>query len=159
MATFKDCNELHDYLEKKTKEILIDKISKEVRATLIDNVEKMLYDAQNENEEYYERTYELINSIEVSNLIKVGNYYEIEIFFNTDKINPNVGRYGMLNQHMDLYGNDVSNMIPIWMEEGHGGIVEQKPLHFTKATYEDIKNNYINIFNKYLEKIGIKIVR
>lgn len=72
----------------------------------------------------YDRTYELLDSISHSEVIKLNNdTYYVEIYYDTDKIRSYPRKENGLftykwGQHTSFDGEDVSMWIPKWIEEG-----------------------------------------
>ncbi len=87
-----------------------------------ENVQKKVYDSYTPQGDYpYQRTFELLNSVDISE-VKVGSKYaEFEVYMNTDLINAYQTSENEWNQHADVYGLDMSQYIPKWIEEGTGG--------------------------------------
>jgi hypothetical protein len=93
--------------------------------TIIGNyVKRKVYDAY--SPKMYDRTGDLLNCLDVSEVKKIGNYYEVSIFFNTDFIHSNEVEDGW-NQHMNADGSEtwngipVNKLIPVFIEHGVNG--------------------------------------
>lgn len=69
--------------------------------------------------EFYDRTMQLINSITVSQIIETGNTMNIQVYFDSSKIIATVTEDGKWNQHASIHGEDVSESIPYYIEEGN----------------------------------------
>lgn len=113
----------------------------------------------------YTRTYEYINSITVDkvSIDANGNYY-VTLYFDTNKIRPypsdGAGRWSRHESITD--GEDVSEHIPLWIEEGNnpnGGhpIYEYPGAHPVRDTKEYLQstNYHVNKIIEILKEKGI----
>lgn len=118
--------------------------------------------------DYYARTYEFLKSITQSNVKRVGNNMEIEVYFDPDKINPYPVRDykpDMFNAHMSLDGEtsyggkSIGEWLVGWLEEGYSGGVRppQPPLHFIQDTREWLNEELNDILNKAFRRAGFEI--
>lgn len=118
-------------------------IGEEIKQKLRDNVDKLWYSTFTPYQ--YERTFEYINSISVSKAKRIENGYEVVIFFDTDKINPYPPPApGKWSKHQSITNaQDVSEMIPIWIEEGQNSPIYSyagaEPVGVTKEQLEEEK--------------------
>lgn len=126
-------------------------------------LEERLYDSY--NPKLYERTYELLDSISHSEIIKSNNSYYVEIFYDTDKIRSyprqQNGLTYMWGQHTSFSGEDVSMWIPKWIEEGtpNNKYYQHSGTHSMEDTKKWLLQEYNRLFRialkqKYGNNIG-----
>jgi hypothetical protein len=160
---FDNYNLLVKYLENN---ILLDmqKIGEEVKNVLRNNVRVLFYERNGMNwtPEDYTRTYELIDSLTVTPVKKIGNKYEVSVYFDDSKINP-YKVAGEWSAHESVVtGADISQNLPFYMEYGN-----QSPLYSYKptsppveTTIQELKDdNYIKErLKELLEMQGYKVI-
>ena len=162
---FSDFNSLIKHLENN---ILIDvqKIGEEVKTVLKNNVRVLWYERNGTGwtPQDYERSFQLINSITCKKAIKVGNKYQVEIYFDTDKIQPMYGTDDKpWTRHMSITDfEDVSEAIPLWIEEGNNNspIYSYEGVHPVQTTIDNLKSdNYIKErLRELLKTQGYKVL-
>jgi hypothetical protein len=160
---FSDFNALMKHLESNVL-LNIQKIGEEVKGILRNNVRVLFYERNGMNwtPEDYTRTYELIDSLEVTPVKKIGNKYEVSVFFNDEKIHP-YKVAGEWSAHESVVtGQDVSQNIPFYMEYGNQSSLysyspDSPPV---QTTIEDLKSDdYIKERLKELLEIqGYKVI-
>jgi hypothetical protein len=160
LPDFKNLNALFKYMEK-TQPIDLEKLGNEIKGWLRNNVRVLWYE-RSYTPKFYERTFELIESITCSKAKKIGNgEYQVKIYFDTDKINPYSGENGMWSQHQSITnGADVSSFIPLWIEEGqNSSIFSYEGVHPVRITKEEIKeDDYIKTrLKELLEHRGYRV--
>jgi hypothetical protein len=168
MPTFTNISNLSNYIRQQTVEIIRSKIGEEIKEILHRYVDTLLYKAQgniNGDSSYnrYHRTYQLIDSITVSNVRKVDkNTHEIKIFFDSQKIIPTKDETSKWNQHMSSDGTftEENEHIASWMNYGHAGMYNQRPLLFLEEALKEInsKEPHIKILEGHLKAKGFTIV-
>jgi hypothetical protein len=161
---FRNFAELIKHLENN---ILIDiqKIGEEVKNILRNNVRVLWYErnGMNWSPRDYERSWQLIDSITCKKALKVGDKYQVEIFFDTDKIQPMYGTDDKpWTRHMSIVDNhSVADAIPYYIEYGNNSpIYEYEGVHPVETTITDLKSDdYIKErLKELLEKQGYKIL-
>ena len=103
-------------------------VGNDIKSIIADYVKRKVYDAYSPSS--YDRTGDLLNSLDVSEVKKIGNFYEVTIFFNTDFIHSNYVENNW-NQHMSVdsknrkgksaetwRGIPVNELIPVFIEYG-----------------------------------------
>ena len=129
------------------------KVEEEVKKYIQEN----LYDVN--SHDYYDRTMEFLNSVD----IRPTGTNSVEIYFDTSKINPYAGAEGMWSQHQNITnGNDVSNMIPEFMEKGvSGSLHDREGIYSMENTAKDLEKSKLHIDEliKQLALKGIKATR
>lgn len=156
---FSNRGQLERYLEKMVKDGL------EYCAWMAENMLKKLlkerlYDAY--DPKMYDRTFELLNSISHSEIIKLNNgTYFIEIYYDTDKIRSyprergDFGQYVAWGRHTSFKDEDVSEWIPLWIEEGtKNKYYSHKGTHSVEDTKKWITKEYNRLFRIALKKYG-----
>lgn len=92
----------------------------------------------------YQRTMELRNSVTVGNVSVGYKYVKFEIFMDTDKINGYITGGDEWNQHASVEGMDVSDYIPLWVEEGtSGGLFDRPAAHYMEKSWFELGNGKI----------------
>jgi hypothetical protein len=132
-------------------------VAEDIRQIIKDYVEKEVYQAYTPHE--YSRTYELLNSLEISEIKKIGNVFSFDIFFNPDKI----GMYDTRdkwNQHKSVYGYEtwhgmkLNELIPWFIENGtEGGLWDRDGIYAMEYVKERLENT-----NEHLKKI-VKVLK
>jgi len=92
----------------------LQRTGKEVEQMVKDYIMQEMYSIMTSD---YTRSYEFINSVSHTNVEIIGNMFKVTVYFDTDKIKPHIID-GEWNQHADFYGNDVSDSLVLWIEEG-----------------------------------------
>jgi len=153
MPVFDNLSSTGKYIEK----AIIASLEHEVSSLVEDTLRKYLYERlYSYSPKVYERTYELMNSITRSKAIKTANGYEIEVYFDTDKIHGN----SLTGQHYE-YGKDISEYIP-WMAED--GVIQPLTSNhrggFVEATIEELGSigTHIDALRKALRNKGVNAI-
>lgn len=124
-------------------------------------LEERQYDAY--DPKMYDRTFELLNSISHSEVIRLNNNtYFVEIYYNTDKIRSypretgTFGQYIKWGQHSDFKNEDVSQWIPLFIEDGtpNNPYYQHEGTHSMEDTKEWLKKEYNRLFRIALSKYG-----
>ena len=107
----------YDYVDKQLKfcmnEIFI-QLKNEMKDYLFQNWYKKYTPTQ------YNRTFNLLDSITFK-LEKQGNAsYVVKVGYDTDLIHAEYDEYSFFNQHMSMGGEDVSDIVPYYIEKGNG---------------------------------------
>lgn len=156
---FSNKEQLRRYLEKMVKDGL-EYCAWRAESMLIKLLEERQYDAY--DPKMYDRTFELLNSISHSEVIKVNNLYYVEIYYDTDKIRSYprqegaFGQYVKWGQHTDFGNEDVSEFIPKWIEKGtpNNPYYKHKGTHSMEDTRDWLKHEYNRLFRIALKKYG-----
>jgi len=160
---FSDFNSLMKHLENN---ILLDiqKIGEEVKNVLRNNVRVLFYERNGMNwtPENYTRTYELIDSITVSPVNKIGNKYKLSVYFDDNKIHP-YKVSGEWSAHESVVTEEnISKNLPFYMEYGNQSSLysyepDSPPV---ETTIKDLKDdNYIKTrLKELLEMQGYKVI-
>lgn len=152
---FKNNKQLIKFMEKKLKAAL-DEVSDVALEKLRYHVENRLYDAW--TPEMYSRTGELLKSISKTKVTKVYGYYVVKIYYDTNKIHPYVSDDARWNKHADIYGENVSEYIPLWAEYGtDNSLHNHDGIHAIEDTFEWISKEYNRMFKEILKHKGIKV--
>lgn len=88
----------------------------------------------------YDRTMELMNCVTVGNITVGTKYIRFDIYMDTEKIQPYVTSDNMMwNQHASVTGEDVSDFIPLWIEEGtRGSLWDRDGAHYMEQAYQQL---------------------
>lgn len=152
MPTFESLSSMQRYIEKAT----IASLEYEVANVVEETIRKYLYNNFYAYQpKVYQRTFEFFNSLTKSRVVKNGDEYEVQVYFDTDKIhaNPQTG------QHYD--GEDISEYIP-WMAED-GVIQPFQSNHrggFVQDAFTELEslNIHINALKEALREKGITVI-
>lgn len=138
MPTFNNLKSLENYLMKNNKDVL-KLIGLQIEKEMKDFIMRELYQKYNPSD--YSRTYEYINSLTVSQVYENKDGYEIEIFFDSDKINAREVSDRYWNQHMSVDGSDFAEFLPYAIEYGtSGSLYDRKGIKVVETTINELKN-------------------
>jgi hypothetical protein len=159
-AFFNNLRDLNNYLRQQTLEAIKKDAAEVIKDILYRYTDELLYDEQ--DPKYYNRTYDLINSITVGEVIKSGtDEHTVSIFFDDSKIIPRIDDTSKWNQHMSSDGTetDESSNIAFWMNYYHRGLYYQPPLLFLEAALNEInsKQPHLTILKRRLKEKGFII--
>ncbi len=132
-------------------------VGKKVEEGLKDQIDEDVYDAH--NPEYYQRTYELRDSVTHSDAKEIGEQIVVEVGHDYDKINTHYP-----NQHMSVVdGSDVSNQLPKLINDGtigdifgNGAWTEPRPYMDNMKDKIEREKILEKELKKSLHKRGIK---
>ena len=136
----------------------------EVAIIVEETIRKYLYDNfYSYTPKVYDRTYEFFNSITRTRTVQNGNNYEVQVYFDTDKITPHYEtKDDTYPKHVSINGDDVSEWIPILAEEAKiypkklGG---EERGHFVEDSMNELQitKKHINALAKLLQAKGITV--
>ena len=118
MATkkFQTLNAYYNYINKQL-ESCMKEVGRQLRDEMKDYLFQKWYKAYTPEE--YNRSFNLLDSIEFE-LLKTGSTIAVKVGYNTDLIKPEYDEYSYWNQHMSMDGQDVSDVLPYYIEFGNG---------------------------------------
>jgi hypothetical protein len=166
--TFTNLNDLYKYLESQV-EVNLQKIGIEIAGILKHYVQENWYNRMDSVKlgfDQYERTMEVLNSISVEKVKKVGNTFEVKIFFDETKIHS-IHRDGTWNAHMSLDGSteyggmSIPEWVVWWMNYGQNSSVYPYPGGgFLEATIEwnESDKYHINRMRELLQDKGFIVI-
>ena len=164
---FNNLKELQKYLEKHV-ELNIAKIGEEVKGVLRKFILDDLYGSYTPT--MYDRTNQFLEAVEVKPVKKSGNTFQVEIFINPDKIQPEVRPYGEWSAHASSLGENygdtsyggksISEWLIEWLEYGNNSPFSRGKIGMIENTREWIRDdNYIyNTMKARLEQAGFTVV-
>jgi hypothetical protein len=128
---------------------------------------KNVYDKYTPSEDSmysYDRTYELLNSITVSEPKMGHKQATFEVYMDTDKIEPNETVGDTWNQHADIkYTEDTSEYIPMWVEYGtQGSLWDRDPALYMYDSWVELSggdNSLARHLAKALEAEGWNVIK
>lgn len=142
MPTFDTTEQIHQYILKNAEEGLQQTLEK-IKIELVKYVEKYWYGRENGTHNYYNRTMEFVDSITASKVKIQGNTLSGEVFFDTTKIGS-YNDYPNWGQHQGLHGENVSELIPWYIEEGNkSSAYEYEGIHMVKNITLWAKHNNV----------------
>lgn len=163
---FERISDLMKYLETQIP-INLEKIGEEVKSVLRFNLLNNWY--RTYEPQYYERTDMLINSLEVSKAKRIGDSWQVSIFFNEEKILPSpASQSGFFPAHSNVTdgassfnGMSYGELLPWWIEEGqHSSIHSYTGIHMVKDTIDWAKSDgYLkNRMCELLQRNGFVVI-
>ena len=163
---FKNWSQLERFLEREI-EINLQKIGTEIASVLRNYVYLNWY--ADHTPKYYERTMEVLNSISVKPVKKNGNKYEVEIFFDKNKISMVESNYYVpshlkrFHHHMSVdysksyNGQTIAEWVVYWMNYGQNSSLHSySGVGFLEETIEWTKEDRYHI-NRMRELIEDKL--
>ena len=161
---FKSIKDLTDYINNR----LIKAMDK-VGETALKEMKRLVEEGLNDNSEnkFYKQTGEYLNSIQrISAKLKSDGVVETKIYYNTDDmnvyiqdINPPFDSSQSWNWHADIYGEDIRELLPYWIDVTgtHGdSFYDREPIGALKYMNEEWVTKYFrNELKKELKKLGI----
>lgn len=158
MPTFTTISALNQYIKNVVKQS-IQTIAEDVREEVYEEVsDKLLNNHSGGNGYYaYQHTFEVLESICEPKVKYVNNTVEVEIYYDTDKIQPHYVDNSFWNQHMSITGEDVSEILPLWLEEGTtGGLYPREGWGIIKEWQDELKRTLKRRVQVELLRKGIK---
>lgn len=167
---FKTVSSLQGHLKHSIMESIQTKVTDICIKVAQENIWKNVYEKYEPDPNHYDRTFELLNSVTVGNLSIGTKYATFEIYMDTDKIEPHIrtgrqvnaegDKYGGWNSHADVFDLDMSEYIPMWIEEGtSGGLHPREGAHYMEATHFDLSGGLLaQALSDALEREGWRVV-
>jgi len=161
---FKSLKEFQEYLNKQLI-IAMDKVGETALQEMIEHVQSKLGD--DDSNKFYKQTGEFLESIQrISAELKPDGSVQTIIYYNTDEItpylvgvNPPVESSQTWNWHADIYGRDISELLPYWLDvTGTYGdsFYDREPIGALKYMREEwIIKHFRNELKKELNRLGI----
>lgn len=140
---FKTVSDLQGHLKNSIMDSIQTRLTKICIETVKRHYDKNVNQAYVPSTDSYDRTMELMNSVTVGNISMGYKYAYFEVFMDTEKINPHirtgVHSYGGWNAHADVFDLDVSEYIPMWVEEGtSGSLHDREPAHYMYDSWVEL---------------------
>lgn len=172
MKTFKTVSELQHHLKDSIQESIENELFEICTKIVEKHLMKDVYD--NPNAGYipraeegspfkYERTWELFNSLTISDVKMGSKYATFEIYMNGDAIESHKTGEGEWNQHADIdYEEDVSEYIPMWIEDGtNGSLWDFRPTQYMFNSWKELRDDGIlrDALEQALRSRGWKITK
>jgi len=161
-----------DSLQKQLKHDLLASLENKIADICQKVVEKQIWDRVynggnyiGDGEDPYQHTMLLLNSVTVGD-IKIGyKYMTFDIFMDSEKIDSFV-RKGVhdsneWNAHASVDSEDVSEYIPLWIEEGtEGSLHDKEGAHYMENSAMELGNGKLaQLFANALRQEGWNVVR
>lgn len=160
--TFKNLNDLFKHIENDIV-LSLGVVAEDIRKILRDYIEKEVYKAYSPFE--YDRSYELLNCLDITDVKKIGNKYSFSIYFNTDKINMS-DVDGFWNQHKSVYeyetwhGMPINELIPWFIESGtKNSVWDRKGINSIEYVKERLErtDEHLRTIEKILRTKGYQV--
>lgn len=162
MKYFDNLQELINYVNKEVP-INLEKIGEEIKGYL---KTRLLVDwYMSSSPEYYTRTNMLIDSITASKAKRNGDRYDVEIYFDANKIvpqtAPNKGEFpahqNITNGVSSYGGKSYGELLPIWIEKGeHSSIHSYIGIHMIENTKLDFLKGDKYLLTRMIELLKLK---
>ncbi|MEX3625180.1 hypothetical protein [Viridibacillus arvi] len=154
----KTVSSLQAQLKSDIYEAITGKITEICTEIVQDNVRDMGYIQKSELT--YDRTWELLNSVTVGNLYVGTKQIKFEVFMDTDKIGSYVKDGDDWNQHASVDPMDVSEYIPLWVEEGtEGSLYDREGAHYMENSHLQLDGGLLaRELAKRLKQNGWKVI-
>lgn len=147
--SFKDLNSLFRYINKNVSKSL-EQVGLEVEEIIKDYIMENLYNEYSPTS--YTRSFDFINSLRISKVTPSSNGgYEVKLYFDTDAIHPrDADGENRWSGHQSITnGEDVSELIPLWIEEGvTGSLWDRDGIHSMWHTKTELEQN-----KKHIKKL------
>jgi hypothetical protein len=159
---FNNLDALYKYLENDIV-FSLGMVAEDIKKILRDYIEENVYKAYSPYE--YDRTYELLNCLDISPIKKIGDIYSFSIFFNTDKI----GMYNTddrWNQHKSVFGYEtwhgmpINELIPWFIENGtENSVWDRKGIYSIEYVKERLEktDEHLKMIKKILKSKGYNV--
>lgn len=154
MPLFSSFSQLKQAIEKQTEKALQDDVSRVIKEGLQTHVLDNIYNASSPKN--YERTYELLRSIEVANVKKNGNVFEVQVYFNPNFTHESW--YG--SKKLGINAGEKISMTHIsqWLDEGRNIFTPHTEGFMSETIKElEVTKKHITAFIGYLKSKGIII--
>jgi len=154
MATIKslDSNELEKYIQAKIESFLV-QAGEKVKEVIKDYIEERFYGMY--EPEFYDRTYQLLESVTCTDVKKIGSTYQLEVYLDTENVD-----YGSWNINGYSEYIDPEIIFKSASEGWHGNI--QTDGRFMEEAKEDLQEgisyNLFDDFKKYLQFKGFNVI-
>lgn len=121
---------------------------------LKDDIMSKLYNEYNPKE--YQRTYDFLESVSLKPIVGKKNTINVMIYYDTSKIIPNFVEDNW-NQHEDIWGIDVHEFIPLWLEFGtKNSLWDREGIYAMEGLEIYLRDRYKDMLKKELERKGLK---
>jgi hypothetical protein len=161
---FKTISEVQIHLKTSITDAIQNQLTEMCIKVVQDYIRKNVYEAYTPNQESYDRTFELLNSVTVGNINVGTKYATFEIYMDTEKIGAHirsgVHEYGGWNAHADVFDLDMSEYIPMWVEEGtSGSLWDREPAYYMYDSWVDLSGGDLaRELANALRSMGWKVV-
>lgn len=150
MPTFKNIRDLNKYLESPM-ELFLLQAGQKIRKVIREYIQERFYNQYDPL--YYDRTYQLLDSVTCTDVKKVGNKYQLEVYLNTDGVNY----YNYVDGSRQSI--DPQLIFEISSQGWHGAT--QTDGRFMEEAKQDLQNgvsyNIFEDFKKFLKSRGINV--
>lgn len=148
----------------------LDNIADAVVKKLMENVDKDLYQAY--SPQYYQRTRDFFDKIKKSEVKKIGDSYQVKIYFDTSAMSQisNLGGFGTRTSFDDSTsygGQSISDLLVEWYEDtgtvdifksGRANPYPITPIHMVEKTREWLNSQLTALIMMEFKKVGYNII-
>jgi hypothetical protein len=159
MLVVNDWSSLKWTIERILKQCL-EEIALQTAKELQKHVQTEWYEAH--SPQFYDRTYQLLNSITNSNIEQKGNKFIVSIYFDHTMITPNFLGNNGFNEHMGFDGIPFVGGLIETIEEGnlspHSPSYARNGIHMVEKTAYWLSTNLLKISKEVFRKYGINLI-
>jgi hypothetical protein len=159
MLTITNWGQLKSYIENILKQCL-EKIALETAKELQKHVQTDWYEAH--SPQFYDRTYQLLNSITNSNIEQKGNKFIVSVYFDHTMITPNFLDNDGFNEHMGFDGEPFVEGLIETIEEGnlshYSPSYARNGIDMVEKTAYWLTTNLLKISKEVFRKNGINLI-
>lgn len=153
MPYFSSVKELNKHIHKMVSDA-VDEIAEDIKDSIYQQVKSSYMSSLGRNGYYqYEPTFQLLNSITKVRTVNTNSLIEIEVFFDTSKLEGIVNNDRYWNQHLGRSGQDttksgssIAEALPFWLEEGlsksTGTLFPREGWHIVSSMYYEYVMRY-----------------
>lgn len=138
-------------------ESTLKKIAEDIKKTLHDFIQMNWYSAR-PTTEFYDRTFDIIDSLKIDDIQTVGDRKEVFIYFDDSEIYSVQTLSNKWNQHLSIDGSESYNGISIgewvvnWLDEGQNSpLYSYGGIHFIDNIIDN-KDKFVKELNDLLKK-------
>lgn len=140
---FKTVSSLQQHLKSSLLKSVEDRLIKICIDVVQQSIQRNVYDVYTPKGDYaYDRTFDLLSAVTVANIVMGTKYLTFEVHMDTEKINPQIRSStdsNVWNAHASVEEMDVSEYIPLWIEEGtNGSLWDRDGAHYMESAYVDL---------------------
>ncbi|HDR8454035.1 TPA: hypothetical protein QC364_000834 [Bacillus cereus] len=156
MLKFEDLSGLQSQLKSDIMKAIVSELYTMCEKVVLDNLNKLVYEAYIPQGDWaYDRTMDLLNSVTVGNLEVGTKIASFEVYMDATKIHPHVTDDVAWNQHASIDPIDVSEFIPMWVEDGtHGSLWDREGAHYMEQSYVSLDSSLTLELAKTLREHG-----
>lgn len=124
-----------------------------------DSLLKNVYSYASSGNFPYDRTMDLFHSVTVDNLTIGTKYASFDVYMDSSKINAHITQPWEWNQHASVEEMDVSEYIPLWVEEGtEGSLWDREGAHYMEQAWIKLDDDLAGALARALRSLGWEVI-